>query len=122
MVNTFIGPIFRGFADDELADPNQIKERNKFDISITEKFGASAKLEKLSANEPDVKTPYLALYEENDGMETSPVPVRKMITMIDTSMMMYFSLHLVLIRLIKSNVENMTHMAESLENGMLKLL
>ena len=38
---------FRGLTDDELADPNQIKERNEFDISITEKLGASAKPEDL---------------------------------------------------------------------------
>ena len=68
---------FRGLTDDELADPNQIKERKEFDISITEKLGASAKPEDLSAVEPDVETPHLPLYEDNDGGGTGPIPDRE---------------------------------------------
>ena len=69
--------IFRGLTDDELADPNQIKERSEFDISITEKLGASAKPEDLPAVEPNVETPHLPLYEDNGGRGTDPIPDRE---------------------------------------------
>ena len=65
---------FRGLTDNELDNPNQIKERNEFDIIIAEKFGASNKPEDLSSEYRDVGNPYLLLYEDNNGGETSPVP------------------------------------------------
>ena len=115
---------FRGLADDELADPNQIKERNEYDISITEKPGASAKPKDLSEDEPNVETPYLPPDEDNDGGGTCPVPDHEdlQISMINMSMLMYFFLHLTLIRLVRSHIENVMHMVESLAIGMLKLL
>ena len=67
-------PAVQAITDDNLADSQEIVEREKFEKSIAEKFGPETDPIDFANNAIDIETAHTPLYEDNHKRISSPTP------------------------------------------------